>query len=145
MFGFLKPTGRISEWRQSYARVCQTQRRMFGLTSLPFLSYEATFLYQLAVDTKLIPALSSDAPECCRLRRLQNPEQQPDVAVAEFRVGAIGGEGQCSAVRREPGIAGCTALKHSPVFEEENSFAQNMEIGYLRAKVEHAAGFSKWS
>ena len=84
MFGFLKPTGRISEWRQSYARVCQTQRRMFGLTSLPFLSYEATFLYQLAVDSRLIPALSSDAPECCRLRRLRNPEQQPDTAVAEF-------------------------------------------------------------
>lgn len=84
MFGFLKPTGRISEWRQSYARVCQTQRRMFGLTSLPFLSYEATFLYQLAVDTKVIPALSSDAPECCRLRRLRSPEQQPDTAVAEF-------------------------------------------------------------
>ncbi|MFO0999344.1 MAG: DUF5685 family protein [Planctomycetaceae bacterium] len=84
MFGFLKPTGRISAWRQSYARVCQTQRRLFGLTSLPFLSYEATFLYQLAVDTKLIPTFSPDAPECCRLRRLRNPEQQPDTAVAEF-------------------------------------------------------------
>ncbi len=84
MFGFLKPNNRIQAWRQSYARVCQTQRRMFGLTSLPFLSYEATFLYQLAVDTRLIPALASEAPECCRLRRLQNPRQQPDADVAEF-------------------------------------------------------------
>ena len=84
MFGFLKPNLRISEWRQSYARVCQTQRRMFGLTSLPFLSYEATFLYQMAVDTKLIPALTVAAPECCRLRSLKNAEQQPDKGVAEF-------------------------------------------------------------
>ena len=84
MFGFLKPDKRFSRWRQSYARVCQTQRRMFGLTSLPFLSYEATFLYQLAVDTRLIPPLTSTAPECCRLRRLQNARQQPDVDVAEF-------------------------------------------------------------
>lgn len=84
MFGFLKPTSRITQWRQSYARVCQTQRRLYGLTSLPFLSYEATFLYQLAVDSTTIPALSDNAPECCRLRRLQNPAQQPDVIVAEF-------------------------------------------------------------
>jgi hypothetical protein len=57
---------------------------MFGLTSLPFLSYEATFLYQMAVDIRLIPALTEEAPECCRLRSLKNPEQQPDKAVAEF-------------------------------------------------------------
>jgi hypothetical protein len=84
MFGFLRPATRISEWRQSYARVCQTQRRLFGLTSLPFLSYEATFLYQMAIDTRLIPALNVEAPECCRLRRLQNPDRQADKGVAEF-------------------------------------------------------------
>lgn len=84
MFGFLRPAKRIHEWRQSYARICQTQRRMFGLTSLPFLNYEATFLYQLTVDADLIPRLSDDAPECCRLRRLRNFEQQPDRQVAEF-------------------------------------------------------------
>ncbi len=84
MFGFLKPAKRISAWRQSYARICQTQRRMFGLTALPFLSYEATFLYQMAADTDVIPALPSDAAECCRLRRLKNPALQSDTAVAEF-------------------------------------------------------------
>lgn len=84
MFGFLRPENRLSEWRQSYARICQTQRRMFGLTSLPFLSYEATFLYQMAVDSRLIPALAAGAPECCRLRRLRHSSKQPDLVVAEF-------------------------------------------------------------
>lgn len=70
MFGFLAPRQKIPEWRRSYARVCQVQRHLFGLTSLPFLSYEATFLYQLAIDLNLASPLTDRDPVCCRLRRL---------------------------------------------------------------------------
>ena len=84
MFGFLAPTFPISRWRQSYARICQTQRHLFGITSLPFLSYEATFLYQLMVDFSLVPPLASNAPLCCRLRRLRNVQTQPDAKAASF-------------------------------------------------------------
>jgi hypothetical protein len=66
MFGFLAPRQKIPKWRQSYARVCQYQRLLFGVTALPFLSYAATFLYQLGIDFELIPALAECAPPCCR-------------------------------------------------------------------------------
>ena len=84
MFGFLAPRHRVPEWRRSYARICQTQRRLFGLTSLPFLSYEAAFLYQLAVDLQLLPQLQPDAPECCRLRRQRRTDPQHDKKAASF-------------------------------------------------------------
>lgn len=84
MFGFLAPGKRIPEWRRHYARVCQYQRKLFGLTSLPFLSYEATFLYQLAVDHGLIVALPETAAECCRLRQLPTSDVGQDEAAASF-------------------------------------------------------------
>ncbi|MCA9033831.1 MAG: hypothetical protein KDA91_01815 [Planctomycetaceae bacterium] len=84
MFGFLKPAAKLPLWRQSYARICQTQRRLFGMMSLPFLSYEATFVYRLAIEKQLIPELPSASPECCRLKRLKNPEQRPDYAAASL-------------------------------------------------------------
>lgn len=84
MFGFLAPRQRTLRWRQSYARICQHQRLMFGLTSLPFLSYEATFLYQLGVDFKLIPRLSENAPRCCRLRHIRKNDDRKDMSAAMF-------------------------------------------------------------
>lgn len=84
MFGFLAPQRRILEWRQAYARICQFQRRLYGLTSLPFLSYEATFLYRLAIDFKLLPELPQSAAECCRLKRLGNADNAPDFQAASF-------------------------------------------------------------
>lgn len=83
MFGFLSPLRASVAWRQAYARVCQYQRRMFGLTALPFLSYEATFLYQLCCDCGLVPILPDTAPVCCRLRRLSK-SPQPDQLVGSF-------------------------------------------------------------
>lgn len=68
MFGFLSSRCPPREWRQAYARVCQHQRKNFGLIAVPFLSYEAVFLYQLMVDSGLVPWLDVDAPVCCRLR-----------------------------------------------------------------------------
>lgn len=76
MFGFLSPRTRLPQWRRSYARVCQHQRALFGLSSLPFLSYEAAFLYQAACDSGLISQLPGSAPTCCKLRRLR--EAEPD-------------------------------------------------------------------
>jgi len=84
MFGFLAPQRRILKWRQAYARICQFQRRLYGLTSLPFLSYEATFLYRLAIDFKLLPELPQSAAQCCRLKRLRDAEVSPDFQAASF-------------------------------------------------------------
>lgn len=84
MFGFLAPQKRIPKWRRSYARICQHQRSLFGLTALPFLSYEATFLYQLAIDFGLLPAVAETSPECCRLRRLPKDDSQSDKTSATF-------------------------------------------------------------
>jgi hypothetical protein len=84
MFGFLAPARRIPKWRQSYARVCQFQRKLYGLTSLPFLSYEAAFLYRLAIDFELLPELPESAAECCRLRRLRDADGAPDFQAAKF-------------------------------------------------------------
>ncbi len=84
MFGFLAPRQKIPKWRQSYARVCQYQRLLFGVTSLPFLSYEATFLYQLGIDFELIPALAECAPPCCRLRRIVKDDVRQDMSAAMF-------------------------------------------------------------
>ncbi len=84
MFGFLRPTQCIPEWRRSYARICQFQRRLFGLTSLPFLSYEATLLYQLAIDSGLVQRLPESAPQCCRLRRLKKHNRASDRHAASY-------------------------------------------------------------
>jgi len=82
MFGFLKPSTPIREWRQSYARICQYQRELFGLTSLPFLSYEATFLYQLLIDERLTAALPENSRTCCRLRRISQADERRDEEAA---------------------------------------------------------------
>ncbi|MFY9252652.1 MAG: heterocycloanthracin/sonorensin family bacteriocin [Fuerstiella sp.] len=84
MFGFLSPQKHIPEYRRSYARVCQYQRQLFGITSLPFVSFEAAFLYQLAADFELIPTLPVEAPECCRLRRISRTDSRNDETVGSF-------------------------------------------------------------
>ena len=50
MFGFLNPRPHSDDYRRAYARLCVHQRRRFGVRSSPFHSYEAVFLYQLALD-----------------------------------------------------------------------------------------------
>lgn len=84
MFGFLAPRESLPQWRRCYARVCQHQRRFFGLTSLPFLSYEATFLYQVAVDLGLSAALPESAPQCCRLRKIKPSDPNADRELARY-------------------------------------------------------------
>ena len=58
MFGFLRPRPQSDDYRRAYARLCVHQRQRLGLRSLPFHSYEAVFLYQLALDAGAV------APEC---------------------------------------------------------------------------------
>lgn len=80
----LPPRQKIPKWRQSYARVCQHQRLLFGVTSLPFLSYEAAFLYQLGIDFEFIAELRECAPTCCRLRRIGKSDDRQDMSAAMF-------------------------------------------------------------
>ncbi|MCA9167622.1 MAG: hypothetical protein KDB23_08135 [Planctomycetales bacterium] len=67
MFGFLRPPPHERPYRQIYAACCAYQRRSYGLESLAFHSYEAVFLYLLAVDAGVVSAPSADAVTCCRL------------------------------------------------------------------------------
>ncbi|MCA9084744.1 MAG: hypothetical protein KDA81_11840 [Planctomycetaceae bacterium] len=84
MFGFLAPRTSIPAWRQAYARICQHQRRLFGLSALPFLSYEATFLYQTAIDFLVLPPLPSDSAQCCRLKRLSAVETERQLVTGRY-------------------------------------------------------------
>ena len=69
MFGFLRGNRSDLTYRQIYAGCCSFQQREYGIASLAFLSYEATFLYLLAVDSGAAPAPKEDEVTCCRLRR----------------------------------------------------------------------------
>ncbi|MBL8816645.1 MAG: hypothetical protein JNL58_11490 [Planctomyces sp.] len=83
MFGFLSPSQPPRAWRQSYARVCQYQRNLFGISSLPFMGYEPAFLYQVISDFEMIDRLPDNSVTCCRLRKLQS-SLQSDRAHGEF-------------------------------------------------------------
>ncbi len=87
MFGFLKPSRHslsYRRYRQAYARVCRFQKLAYGTESLLFLSYEAVFLYLLAVDSRSIPAPGDDEVTCCRLRTRGCQHSDADAAVARF-------------------------------------------------------------
>ena len=84
MFGFLRPTFRDVEYRQAYARCCSMQHLEFGVSALPFLSYEAVLLYQLTVESGLNPGPPSSTPTCCRLRTSSRLRNDPDGRFARF-------------------------------------------------------------
>ncbi len=86
MFGFLRPAQHDLAYRQLYARCCQHQRQVAGLSSLPLLSYEAVFLYALAMDAGWFAPPDAQAPACCRLRRRTDAPSKSEVAVADFAV-----------------------------------------------------------
>lgn len=67
MFGFLRGAACDPVCRQVYAGCCAYQRRHFGFESLPFLSYEAVFLYLFAVDVGESAGPTPSARSCCRL------------------------------------------------------------------------------
>ena len=84
MFGFLNPRPHSGEYRRAYARLCQHQRRAYGLLSLPFHSYEAVFLYQCALDAGALPGHVLPAVRCCRLVAPTTLSHDPDAAVGRF-------------------------------------------------------------
>lgn len=83
MFGFLNPRPHSLEYRRAYARLCQHQRQFFGITSLPFHSFEAVFLYQLAADLQYFPKALMPYVRCCKLQRPSNLHLAADSAVGQ--------------------------------------------------------------
>ena len=84
MFGFLRPETSEFDYRRIYAGCCSFQHRKYGLETLPFLSYEAVFLYVLAVDAGICARPAADTALCCRLRRSGTRIYQVDDRIAEF-------------------------------------------------------------
>lgn len=73
MFGYLKLSSGSQcnskkRYRQVYASLCSWQRQTFGVRASILISYEAVFLYQLAVDAGLIDSPAEKTPTCCKLR-----------------------------------------------------------------------------
>jgi len=84
MFGFLSPRPHSDRYRHAYARVCVHLRRAFGVRALPFHSYEAVFLYQLALDAGAFPVAAMPAVQCCKLARPGNLGAAADAAHGRF-------------------------------------------------------------
>jgi hypothetical protein len=84
MFGFLRGPADDMQYRQVYAGCCSYQHRTLGVTSLAFLSYEATFLYLLAVDSGAAPRPEAQQETCCRLRRGGGSIYQVDPEYARY-------------------------------------------------------------
>jgi len=73
MFGYLRLPYRSKcdskkRYRQVYASLCSWQRQTFGVRASILISYEAVFLYQLAVDAGLVDSPAESTPTCCKLR-----------------------------------------------------------------------------
>ena len=84
MFGFLRPPRFNKSYRQAYSRCCAMQHLIRGTTSLPFLSYEAVFLYQLAVDLGINPGPPIGTKTCCRLRKRRQDLSAADADFSSF-------------------------------------------------------------
>ena len=84
MFGFLNPSVHSDAYRAVYSRCCQHQRLHHGILSLPFLSYEAIFLYLYWLDATGLSALELPQQRCCRFRSLTEVESIEDAAIGRF-------------------------------------------------------------
>ena len=84
MFGFLNPRPHSRDYRRAYARLCQHQRRAYGVWSLPFHSYEAVFLYQCALDAGAFSAATMPDVRCCRLAAPASLPHDADAAIGRF-------------------------------------------------------------
>ena len=84
MFGFLRPSPQSNDYRRSYARLCVHQRQRLGIRSLPFHSYEAVFLYQLALDAGAVDAGCLPIQRCCKLGGRANVAVAGDAEVGMF-------------------------------------------------------------
>lgn len=86
VFGFLQPQRSDVVYRQLYAGCCAFQHRRFGIETLPLLSYEAVFLYALAVDAGCCDLPDEGVATCCRLRTRGGRLHAVDPRIAEFCV-----------------------------------------------------------
>ena len=84
MFGFLRPSAQSDDYRRVYARLCVHQRQRLGIRSLPFHSYEAVFLYQLALDAGAVDASCLPNQRCCKLGGRSNVAVAGDAQVGMF-------------------------------------------------------------
>jgi hypothetical protein len=84
MFGFLSSSSPSAGYRAAYARCCQFQRRHYGLRSLPVLSFEAVFLYLVALEVGGASTSALPPQTCCRLRRLRTLADLDDAAAGEY-------------------------------------------------------------
>src|SRR5262249_57581166 len=82
MFGLMNPGRQDTVFRRAYARCCQHQRRIYGVTSLRFLSYESVLLYLFALDAGKLTSADLPAYLCCHFRSLPSriPPAQREVA-----------------------------------------------------------------
>ena len=84
MFGFLNPRPHSRGYRRVYARLCQHQRRYYGMQSLPFHSFEAVFLFQCALEAGAFPLSVLPDVRCCRLAAPCTLNRAADAAVGRF-------------------------------------------------------------
>ena len=88
MFGFLRLSRKHTAARQAYARCCQIQKSLYGISTLPGLSYEATALYLLCIDAGLAAELHPEEPTCCRLKVRPATIQQDRHNIGRYCVSA---------------------------------------------------------
>jgi hypothetical protein len=88
MFGFLKPAclGKdlFRQYRQVYAAFCAHHRQRYGVIPSAMISYEAVFLYLLAIETGACSSPASNTPTCCRLRSDPTNRWNLDRQLANF-------------------------------------------------------------
>lgn len=89
MFGFLKPRCGDIAYRQIYAKFCAGFHETFGRITSPLLSYEANFLYALAIETGICGGPGNSAPKCCRLRRDSQHRSEKELRILQY-CGAVG-------------------------------------------------------
>jgi Family of unknown function (DUF5685)/NfeD-like C-terminal, partner-binding len=68
MFGFLRPGCYSRHYRQIYATYCAYQRQHYGVAASLFTSYEAVFMYLVAVEAGACAWPAATTPSCCRFR-----------------------------------------------------------------------------
>jgi len=95
MFGFLKPScnGRASRlspdssfrrYRQVYAAFCAHHRSRYGALASVLISYEAVFLYHLAIESGACSPPTVSTPTCCKLRSDPTNRWNIDQELADF-------------------------------------------------------------
>jgi hypothetical protein len=103
MFGMLSPARHTLAYRSTYARCCQHHRRVNGVSALPWLSYEAVLLYQLAADAGAVNAADLPQVRCCKLLPLSARVDDRDFGVFCAHVGSLLASIKVSDDRRDGG------------------------------------------